>query len=103
MVDMRVVGEAIQPRQEGSTLPPIPPDRFPSFEEHVLGEIFGFGMAASAEVHVPVHPLDKTIVKFAECMRVSRDDDTVDKRDYGRIVRAFTRLAWLCSCYRQRV
>ena len=82
---------------------PIPSDRFPGFEEYVLGEIFGFGVTASAEVHVPVHPLDKAIVKFAECMRVSRDDDAVDKRYYGRIVGAFAGLAWLSSCYRQRI
>ena len=79
MVDVGVVGQAIQPGQEGSTLPPIPADRLPGFEEDLLGEILGLGMAAGAEVQVPVHPLDEAVVQLAKRVRVSGDDDTIDE------------------------
>jgi hypothetical protein len=99
MVDVGVVGKAIQPGQEGSTLPSIPSDRLPRFEEHLLGEILGFGMAAGSEVQVPVHPFNKTVVKLAECVGVSRDDDAIDECHDCRVVGALKRLGRLCAWY----
>jgi len=62
IVDVGVVGQAIEPGQEGSALPPIPADSFPGLEEDLLGQILCLGMASSAKVQVSVHPIDETVV-----------------------------------------
>src|SRR5947208_2767306 len=97
MVDMSVVGKAIQPGQEGSSLPPIPPDGLPGFEEDLLGQILGLGMATRAKVQVPVDPLDETVVQLAEGVGVSRDDDAIDECHDSGVVGALGELGPLCA------
>src|SRR5207302_10045239 len=95
--------EAVQPGQEGSALPSIPPDRLPSFEEDLFGKVFGFRMATGSEIQVPVDPLDEAVVQLAECVGVFRDNDAIDECHDCGIIGALDGLGRLCTRYRQRV
>src|SRR5436190_9930929 len=102
MVDMRVVGEAVEPRQEWSSLPPIAADCLPRLEEDLLGQILSLGMAAGPEVHVSVHPLDETVVELAERGGIVGSHDSIDELDDAAVVGAISGLGRLCSRDRQR-
>jgi hypothetical protein len=45
-------------------------------------------MATGAEVQIPVHPVDETVVQLAEGVGVSRENDAIDECHDCRIVGA---------------
>jgi hypothetical protein len=97
MVDVAVVSQAVQPGHEGSALPPIPTDRFPRLEEHLLGEILRLRMATGSEVQVSIDPLDEAIVQLAERVGVVGDDDAIDERNDSWVVGPLDGLGRLSS------
>src|SRR5947209_12196992 len=102
MVDVGVVGEAVEPGQERPTLPAVAADRLPGFEKNLLGEVFRLRLAARPEVQVPIHPIDEPVVQLPKSVGIVLDDGAVDEGDDLRGVGPFGCLGRLPSRYRQR-
>ena len=65
-VDHQIVGEHVQPGQEGLALPAKAFDGCPSLQEDLLGQILCVGAVANAVQDVAVHRAKKLVVQSRE-------------------------------------